>query len=74
MAMKWIAIKDELPEIPDYMEREDFLITDGNEPGREATFHQDRTWSWDDAGLDPIQYKVVYWMPLPEPPGCLGVD
>lgn len=68
MQSGWISVRDKLPEIHDYRKCADYLVTDGEEPGREAIFHRDGTWSWDNAKLELVDYEVMYWMPLPKLP------
>ena len=66
--MKWIPVRDRLPKIPEHQKYEFVLVTDGKERGCEAVFHLDGTWFWDNAGLEPVEFVVTYWMPLPAPP------
>lgn len=58
--MKWISVKDRLPELPNWV-----IVCDANGdvyPG----LYQDGTW-YDDV-CERAMHIMSYWTPLPEPP------
>jgi hypothetical protein len=62
--MKWISIKDELPEKDSLV-----LITDG-ERVTIAEWYQESGWSLsrEDQAIGIFPDTITHWMPLPAPP------
>ena len=59
-SLKWISVGERLPD-----EGEKVIVRHPDGSVRTSTFRFDRWWGRDHKH---IGFRVVYWMPLPEPP------
>jgi hypothetical protein len=66
-ALKWISVKDRLPEINSDGTVDAVLVTDG--VLQHMAYFVDG-WIFADSGemKKPMFYEVTHWMPLPQPP------